>query len=169
MHPSCVSNPEQTSPMTRPVVGQRRWPAVALVVILLAYAAAKAVFASQGRLGLPTGPVVPPAAHDAYFLDPALAQWCAAGTGVLAAGLVLATTTRLVHRVPRPLLLTASAVLLLGVGAGAVVMIIDGFGGPGPGWSWYHGVLGTVSLALLAALVRSVAVRTRPGPPRTGR
>ena len=152
-----------TAPRVHPPrSSRRRWPAYAATALLLAYAAGKAVFAVQGRLGLPTGPVVSAAKTDAYFLDPSGAQWAAAATGVLGAGLVLATLTPLAHRVPRPLLLVALAGLLLGVGSGASIMIVDGFGGPGPGWQWYHGLVGCVALATLVATAWSAVLRTRP-------
>ncbi|GAB3145640.1 hypothetical protein GCM10027290_25860 [Micromonospora sonneratiae] len=143
---------------------QRRWPAYALAVLFLSYAAGKAVFALQARLGLPSGPVVPAAEHERYareVMDVATAQWSASASGVLGAGLALATVTALARRVPRPLMLLMLTGMALAAGAGAVVMIVDGFVGIGVGWQWYHGVLGCVVIGLLVAVIRSYVMATR--------
>jgi hypothetical protein len=139
----------------------RRWPAYAMTVLLLGYAAGKAAFAMQSRLGFPGGPVVPAAEAERYFLDPATAQWCAAATGVLGAGLALATVTPLVRRVPRPLMLLVLAGMVLAVGGGAAIMVLDGFLGMGIGWQWYHGIFGVVVIALLLAMTRSYVTGTK--------
>jgi hypothetical protein len=139
-----------------------------VAVLLLVYTVGKVAFAAQGRLGLPTGPIVPAASHGSYFMDVATAQWTAAATGVLGAFLAIATVTPLAGWIPRTLMLPALAGMLLGVGGGAGIMIVDGFGGPGPGWHWYHGLVGTVAIGLLLSVVRSYAVRSGPGHGRAG-
>lgn len=128
----------------------RRWPAATLAVAFLAYAAGKAIFAVQGRLGLPGGPAV--SAEEARFAgsDVALAQWQLAAMGLLGAALVLLTMPSIGRRLPRPVILVVLAGLLLGVGSAAAVMIADGlFGLLGAGWQWYHGLVGFGLLALL--------------------
>ncbi|MGW5191108.1 hypothetical protein ACWEOO_17785 [Kribbella sp. NPDC004138] len=130
----------------------RRIPAYGVAVVMIGYAVGKAVFAVEGRLGFPSGPIVPPEAAEAYFLNPALAQAFAAISGLAGAALALATVSPFGRRVPRKLLLAGVLLLAIGVGAGAVVMVLDGFVGLGIGWQWYHGVAGLVVLGLLAAL-----------------
>lgn len=132
-----------------------------MAVVFLGYAVGKAAFAAQSRLGFPGGPPVSAAEADAYFLDPAVAQWSAAATGVLGASLALATVTPLGRRVSRAVMLPALAGMLLAVGGGAVIMILDGFVGLGVGWRWYHGVLGLVVIGLLLATIRSYETATR--------
>lgn len=139
----------------------RRWPAYTTAVVFLGYAAGKAAFAVQSRLGFPGGPPVPAAEAEGYFLDPAVAQWSAAATGVLGAMLALATVMPPGRRVPRAVMLPALAVMLLAVGGGAVIMILDGFVGLGVGWRWYHGVLGMAVLGLLLATIRAYEKATR--------
>ncbi|MGW3655687.1 hypothetical protein ACWD6R_08245 [Streptomyces sp. NPDC005151] len=143
---------------------QVRWPAYAMAVLFLGYAAGKAVFAAQGKLGFPGGPVVPPEEYERYvrdMMDVATAQWLAASNGLLGAMLVMATVTGVGRRVPRVLMLPALAVASVGVGAGMVVMAADGFVGLGVGWQWYHGALGIVVLGLLMATIRSYARATK--------
>lgn len=132
---------------------QRRWPAYTLAAVFLAYAAGKAAFAMQDRLGFPSGPPAP----AEYFMDAALAQWMASASGVLGACVALATLGRWV---PRRLMLAVLAVVFLAVGAGAGIMIVDGFVGIGVGWRWYHGVVGVVVIALFAETARSYAKAT---------
>jgi hypothetical protein len=139
----------------------RRWPAYAMAVLFLGYAVGKAAFAVESRLGFPGGPPVSAAEAEGYFLDPAVAQWSAAATGVLGAGLALATVTALGRRVPRPVMLLALTGMLLAVGGGAGIMVLDGFVGLGVGWRWYHGVLGIVVVGLLLATIRSYEKATR--------
>jgi hypothetical protein len=139
----------------------RRWPACALAVVFLGYAAGKAAFAVQGRLGFPGGPPVPAAETADYFLDPAPAQWFAAASGVVGACLMLLTVAPRGRRAPRRLMLLVLAAALVTVGYGAGVMVVDGFVGVGVGWRWYHGVLGLVVLALFGETVRSYWVRDR--------
>ncbi|MEO3930266.1 hypothetical protein ABGB07_41420 [Micromonosporaceae bacterium B7E4] len=139
----------------------RRSPAYAMAVLFLGYAAGKASFAVQSRLGFPGGPPVPAAEAERYFMDPAVAQWCASATGVLGAALALATVTPLGRRVPRALMLLGLAGMLLAVGGGAVMMILDGFAGIGIGWRWYHGILGILVIGLLLAMIRSYEMATR--------
>ncbi|WP_433356761.1 hypothetical protein ACQP25_21425 [Microtetraspora malaysiensis] len=139
----------------------RRWPAYTLAVLFLGYSVGKAAFALQARLGFPGGPPVPAAEAQRYFMDAAVAQWIAAGSGVVAACVVLATVTRLGRKVPRALMLLALAVMLPAVGAGAAIMIVDGFVGIGVGWKWYHGVLGIFGIGLFAETCRSYMVGTR--------
>ncbi len=147
----------------RPDVTVRRWPACALAVLFLGYAAGKAVFAAQGRLGFPGGPPVSAAETAGYFLDPAPAQWFAAASGVLGAFLVLITISPWSARLPRTPTLLVLAVVLVAVGYGTGVMIVDGFFGVGVGWRWYHGVLGLVVLGLFLDTVLSHARRVRRG------
>ncbi|WP_205215318.1 hypothetical protein [Amycolatopsis albispora] len=139
----------------------RRWPACVLAALFLGYAVGKAAFAVQDRLGFPGGPPVSAAESSAYFLDAAVAQWFAAASGVLGAGLVLLTVVPTGRRVPRPLMLGVLGAVLLAIGYGAGIMVVDGFAGIGVGWRWYHGVLGLVLLGLTAETVRTYAVRTR--------
>jgi hypothetical protein len=144
----------------------RRWPAYAVAVLFLVYAAGKAAFALQARLGFPGGPVVSVAEHERYarqFMDVATAQWLAAASGVLGACIAVATVTALGRKVPRTLMLLVLVGMLLAVGAGAMIMIVDGFVGIGVGWRWYHGVLGIVVIGLLLEMIRSYAVATRRG------
>ncbi|MFF2653710.1 hypothetical protein [Streptomyces sp. NPDC058045] len=150
------------------VENQVRWPAWAMAALFLGYGVGKAVFAAQGKLGFPGGPVVPAAEYAAYahdMMDVTVAQWLAASNGVLGALLVLATVVRAGRRVPRILMLGALAVTAIGVGAGMVVLVADGFLGLGVGWRWYHGVLGIAVLGLLGMTIRSYVRATRK-PPR---
>ncbi len=143
---------------------QVRWPAWVMAVLFLGYAAGKAVYAAQGRLGFPGGPAVPPGEYERYtseVMDVTTAQWAAVATGVLAAALVLLTVTRVGRRVPRPLMLAVLGCALLGVGAGAAIVAADGFIGLGVGWQWYHGVVMLAVTALLAATAWSYARATR--------
>ena len=145
-------------------VRPRRWPAYAVAVLFLVYAAGKATFALQARLGFPGGPVVSAAEHERYgrdFMDVATAQWIASASGVLGACLAVATVTALGRRVPRTLMQLVLVGMLLAVGTGAVIVIVDGFVGIGVGWRWYHGVLGVVMIGLLLEMIRSYAVATR--------
>ncbi|MER5333427.1 hypothetical protein [Micromonospora sp. NPDC002717] len=145
-------------------VHSRRWPAYALAVLFLGYAAGKAVFAAQSRLGFPGGPVVSAAEHESYARDVmgvATAQWSATATGLLAACLAVATVTTLGRRVPRTMMLLALAGMLLAVGAGAMIMVVDGLVGIGVGWQWYHAVLGLVVIGLLLETIRSYATATK--------
>ncbi|MFD3684679.1 hypothetical protein ACFWTE_07655 [Nocardiopsis sp. NPDC058631] len=146
--------------------GRTRWPAYALAVVFLGYAAGKAVYAAQGRLGFPSGPAVSAGEHERYaeqMMDVALTQWLAVATGVLCAALVVATVTSAGRRVPRVLMLPALAVMLVGIGAGAVTLVVDGFVGIGVGWQWYHGVVGAVVLGLMAATTGSYLRESRRG------
>lgn len=142
----------------------RRWPAYALAVLFLGYAAGKAVFAAQSKLGFPGGPQVPAAEHERYareVMDVATAQWLAVATGLLCALLVIATVTRVGRRAPRVPMLVALAGVLVAVGAGAGTMVLDGFIDLGVGWSWYHGIVGIVVIGLLVATIHSYVVATR--------
>ncbi|MCO5968714.1 hypothetical protein [Actinoallomurus soli] len=139
----------------------RRWPGCAVAVLFLGYAAGKAAFAAQSRLGFPGGPPVSAAEKEHYFLDAATAQWMATATGLLGACMALATVTSLGRRLPRKAMLAGLAVMLAAVGAGAVIMAVDGFVGMGVGWRWYHGILGIVAAGLVAAMTRSFVVVTR--------
>jgi hypothetical protein len=132
-----------------------------MAVLFLGYAVGKAAFALESRLGFPGGPPVSAAEAEGYFLDPAVAQWSAAATGVLGASLALATVTPLGRRVPRAVMLLALTGMLLAVGGGAGIMVLDGFVGLGVGWRWYHGVLGIVVVGLLLATIRSYEKGTR--------
>lgn len=144
------------------VPDRRRWPAYALAGLFLGYAAGKAVFAAQARLGFPGGPPVSAAETEAYFLDPALAQWFAAASGVAGACVALATVTPWVLRkVPRALMLAVLAVMAPAVVGGAGIMVLDGFIGLGVGWRWYHGVLGLVVGGLCVEMVRSYVTGTK--------
>ena len=135
-----------------------------MAALFLVYAAGKAAFALQARLGFPGGPVVSAADQERYareFMDVATAQWMATASGVLGACLAVATVTALGRGLSRTLVLLVLVGMLVAVGAGAVIMIVDGFGGPGPGWGWYHGVFGVVMIGLLLEMIRSYAVATR--------
>ncbi|MFE3451999.1 hypothetical protein ACFXJ8_24070 [Nonomuraea sp. NPDC059194] len=140
---------------------RRRWPAFAVAVLFLGYAAGKAAFALQAQLGFPGGPPVSAAETSGYFLDAATAQWLAVASGVLGACVALATVTVLGRRVPRALMLMVLALMLLAVGGGAGIMIVDGFVGIGVGWQWYHGALGLVVIGLFLEMTRSYVVGTR--------
>lgn len=139
----------------------RRWPAYTLAVSFLGYAAGKAAFALQARLGFPGGPPVSAAETQGYFMDAAAAQWLAAASGVVGAGVALATVTPLGRKVPRTVMLGVLAGMLLAVGGGAMIMIVDGFVGIGVGWTWYHGVLGLAVIGLSVEMSRSYAMATR--------
>ncbi|MEQ4301928.1 hypothetical protein ABNF97_11155 [Plantactinospora sp. B6F1] len=139
----------------------RRWPAYTIALLFLGYAAGKAAFAMESRLGFPGGPPVSAEETVRYFMDPAVAQWSATATGLLGAGLALATVTPLARRVPRMLMLLVLAAMLLAVGGGAGIMAVDGFIGLGIGWQWYHGVVGTVVIGLLLAMIHSYVTSTR--------
>ncbi|MGW3349134.1 hypothetical protein ACWDA3_38040 [Nonomuraea rubra] len=140
----------------------RRWPAYAVALLLLGYAAGKAVFALQARLGFPGGPPVPAAEAAAYFLDPAFAQWLASASGVVGACVALATVTSIGRWVSRTLTLVVLAVMTLAVVGGGGIMVLDGFVGIGVGWQWYHGVLGLVAIGATVEMSRSYLVATRP-------
>ncbi|MEV5570291.1 hypothetical protein AB0L06_09580 [Spirillospora sp. NPDC052269] len=140
---------------------QRRWPAFALAVVFLAYAVGKAAYAMQARLGFPGGPPVSDAETHDYFLDPALAQWFATFTGILAAGVALTTVTSFGRRVPRPFMLLVLAAMAVAVLGGGGIMALDAFIGLGVGWNAYYGVLGIVMVALFAETTRSYLWSTR--------
>lgn len=72
MNASTVSHGTEPAPAISPGASTRpwRWPAYAVAVLFLVYAAGKAAFAAQSQLGLPTGPVVSAAAHDACERQP---------------------------------------------------------------------------------------------------
>ncbi|WP_328417906.1 hypothetical protein OG470_30650 [Micromonospora sp. NBC_00389] len=142
-------------------VRPRRWPAYAMAVLFLGYAAGKAAFALQARLGFPGGPPVSAAETEGYFMDAATAQWFATASGVMGACLAVATVTQLGRRVPRILMLLVLVGMLLAAGGGAAIMIVDGFVGIGVGWRWYHGILGVVVTGLFLAMIQSYAVATR--------
>ncbi|WP_067170192.1 hypothetical protein [Microtetraspora niveoalba] len=139
----------------------RRWPAYTLAVLFLGYAAGKAAFALQARLGFPGGPPVSAAEAQSYFMDAAVAQWLATASGMVGACVALATVTPPGRTVPRTLMLLVLAGMLLAVGGGAVIMIVDGFVGIGVGWEWYHGVLGIALIGLFVEMFRSYATATR--------
>ncbi|MCW3818051.1 hypothetical protein ONA91_26740 [Micromonospora sp. DR5-3] len=142
----------------------RHWPAYTMALLFLAYAAGKALFALQARLGFPGGPPVSAAETERYareLMAPATAQWLAVASGVAGACLVLATVTSLGRRVPRALALLVLAAMFLAVAGGAGIMIVDGFVGVGIGWRWYHGVVGLVVIGLQVAVIRSYAMATR--------
>ncbi|MFD1146890.1 hypothetical protein [Saccharothrix hoggarensis] len=130
-------------------------------MLFLGYAAGKAVFAAQSRLGFPGGPPVTDAEARAYFLDPAVAQWFATATGVAGACVALATVTALGRRVPRTVMLVVLGGMAAAVGGGAGIMVLDGFFDLGVGWQWHHGVLGLVVGGLVVEMVRSYMVVTR--------
>lgn len=139
----------------------RRWPAYAAAVLFLGYALGKAVFAMQDRLGFPGGPPVTDAQNEAYFLAPGIAQWFAAASGVAGAVVAVSTVTPLGRVLPRPLMLSVLAGMLLAVAGGAGIMIVDGFFDVGIGWRWYHGLVGVLVLGLFLELTRSFVVTTR--------
>ncbi|WP_132207946.1 hypothetical protein [Kribbella steppae] len=139
----------------------RRWPAYAMALLLLGYAAGKAAFALQARLGFPGGPPVSAAETADYFLDPAPAQWLACASGVLGAFIAVASVTVLGRGVPRPVMLVVLAVMTLSVIGGGGIMMLDGFVGIGVGWQWYHGVAGLVAITLSVEMFRSYARTAR--------
>ncbi|MEV0290059.1 MULTISPECIES: hypothetical protein [unclassified Kribbella] len=139
----------------------RRWPAYLLALLFAGYAAGKAAFALQARLGFPSGPPVSEAETAGYFLDPTLAQWLACASGVLGACIAIASVSARGRGVPRPLMLVVLAVMTLAVLGGGGVMLVDGFVGIGVGWQWYHGVVGLVAIALCLEMFRSYAMTTR--------
>jgi hypothetical protein len=142
----------------------RRWPAYALAVLFLGYAAGKAAFAARGRLGFPGGPPVSLAEHEAYargVVDPAVAQWLASGTGLAAALIVVATVTGRGRRVARVPVLLGLAGVGLGTASGTTIMVLDRVVGLGVGWSWYHGAVGLAAVALLVATTGSYLQATR--------
>jgi hypothetical protein len=129
-----------------------------MAVLFLGYAAGKAVFAVQDRLGFPGGPPVSATEAARYardYMAPATAQWLATASGVVGAGLALASVTSLGRRVPRALMLPVLIGMFLAVAAGAAIMMVDGFIGIGVGWRWYHGLLGLVVIGLQVAMIRS--------------
>lgn len=133
----------------------RRWPAYAVAALFLGYAAGKASYAAQGRLGFPGGPPVSPAETEGYFLNPTAAQWLASATGVVGACVAVATVTAVGRRVPRQLMRLALAALVLAAVGGGGIMMADGFLGLGVGWQWHHGVLGIVIVGLVLAMTHS--------------
>lgn len=139
----------------------RRWPAYALAVLLLGYAAGKAVFAVQARLGFPGGPPVSEAESESYFLDAAVGQWLAAASGALGACVAVVTVTALGRRLPRPLMLVALAVMTPPVVGGGAIMALDGFVGLGVGWTWYFAVVGLLLVGLCLETIRSFLTATR--------
>ncbi|NUR91345.1 MAG: hypothetical protein HOY71_45355 [Nonomuraea sp.] len=143
----------------------RRWPAYALAALFLGYAAGKAAFAAQHRLGFPGGPPVSAAETAAYFLDPAVAQWFACATGIAGAAVAVAAVTATGQRVPRPIMLLMLALMGLAITGGGAIMAVDGFVGVGIGWSWYHGLLGLALIALTAETLRSYARMSRRARP----
>jgi hypothetical protein len=143
-----------------------------LAALFLAYGLGKAVFAAQGKLGFPGGPVVPAEDYVTYardMMDVPTAQWLAASNGLLGALLFLTTVTSLAHRIPRLLLLPVLALASIGIAAGMAILIADGFIGLGVGWRWYHGVLGLAVLSLQALAIRSYLRTPRRPTPRPDR
>ncbi|MGW4793217.1 hypothetical protein ACWEPC_12495 [Nonomuraea sp. NPDC004297] len=136
----------------------RRWPAYALAVLFLGYAAGKAAFALQSRLGFPGGPPVSDAETGDYFMAADTAQWLASASGVVGACLAVITVTAPGRRAPKALMVLVLGGMLPAVGGGAGIMIVDGFVGIGVGWQWYHGVAGIVVIGLFLEMVRSYAV-----------
>jgi FtsH-binding integral membrane protein len=143
-----------------------------MAVVFLGYAAGKAVFAAQGRMGFPGGPVVSAAEHERYareVMDVATTQWLGVVTGLLGVLLVMATVTPMGRRVPRNLMLLMLGAAFAGLGAGAVILIVDGFTGLfGVGWRWPHGVLGIIMLGLMAATMGSYARATKVSAIKAG-
>lgn len=138
-----------------------------MAVVFLAYAVGKAVYAAQGKLGLPSGPVVPAEKYVPYadaVMGVSTTQWLAAATGVAGALLMLVAMSRVGRWLPRGLMLAALGVAFVGFGAGAAVMVADGFVGIGVGWQWYHGVLGLLTLVMFAMAIRSYTRATGPAP-----
>lgn len=143
---------------------EKRGPAFVTAAIFLAYAVAKAVYASQGKLGLPSGPVVPAEDYVPYadeVMGVSATQWLASATGVAGAALMLVAVSRVGRWLPQGLMLAALGVAFVGFGAGAAVMVADGFVGIGVGWQWYHGVLGLFTLVVFAMAIRAYARSTR--------
>lgn len=136
-----------------------------MAVVFLGYAAGKAVFAAQGRMGFPGGPVVSAAEHERYardVMDVATTQWLGVATGLLGVVLVMATVTAVGRRVPRKLMLLMLGAAFVGLGAGAVILIVDGFTGLfGVGWQWPHGILGIIMLGLMTGTIWSYAGATK--------
>ncbi|TDD21157.1 hypothetical protein [Nonomuraea diastatica] len=138
----------------------RCWPAYAVAGLFLGYAAGKAVFAAQDRLGFPGGPPVPASEAASYFMDAATAQWLAAASGVAGAGVVLLTVLPLGRRVPGRLMLLVLAGMAAAVVGGGIIMAVDGFIGIGVGWQWHHGLLGIAVIVLFLETIRSYAAST---------
>ena len=134
-----------------------RWPAYGLAVLFLGYAVGKAALAARARLGFPGGPPVSAAETGEYFLDPAVAQWFAAGSGVLAAGIVLATVLPTGHRPPPLLLAPALGILAAATCWGGGVMVLDPVLGLGVGWPWPFAVPGAAALVLVGVTIRTYA------------
>ena len=104
----------------------RIWPAYVCAAGLLVYAAGKAWYAGAGRLGVPGGPAVPPAAYE-QLDHVALRQWTLATLGLIGALLALATVLPAARRPRAPwtrrLLLAVLWAALLPMAAGAPYLI----------------------------------------------
>ncbi|MEU9803312.1 hypothetical protein [Streptomyces sp. NPDC051000] len=126
------------------------WPAYLSVLGQLIYVVEKGYYATQGRLGIPGGPLVS-APQNAGTSDVALTQWTLALLGLFSAALALAAVRPWGGLVPRPLLLTG----LWATGALAAVsqihVIREVLSGTG-GWSPWAAVQGSVGLCLWMAM-----------------
>ncbi|MEU9028616.1 hypothetical protein AB0D46_13910 [Streptomyces sp. NPDC048383] len=122
------------------------------VLSQLIYVVQKGYYATQGRLGIPGGPLVP-ASQYVNTSDVALTQWTLALLGLLSATIALAAVRPWGGLIPRPLLLTA----LWATGALAAVSHIHVTrevllpSGPG-GWSPWAAIQGAVGLCLWLAM-----------------
>jgi hypothetical protein len=145
------------SPETGRAPWRFAWPAYACAVALLAYAVGKAVYAVQGKLGLPGGVEVPPEAYQELG-NVALRQWMLAGLGLAGALLALASVQSWGRRIPRWMMLTAMWGALVPQLAGAPVVFYRAMTGE---TGLFGGLQAVAGLALWAAAAVSFQRRTR--------
>ncbi|GAA3396992.1 hypothetical protein [Cryptosporangium minutisporangium] len=139
------------------------WPAALCATLFLGYAAGKAYYATQGRLGLPGGATVPPEAYEQLGYVPQR-QWALAALGLVAALLAVATVVPRDGAVarwlpPRWLILTGLWGALVPLAAGVPFVV---FRLATDGWSAVGSALQSAVLAgLWLTMVLSYQRRTR--------
>ncbi|MEV8535196.1 hypothetical protein [Streptomyces sp. NPDC051211] len=118
----------------------------------LVYAGEKGYYATQGRLGIPGGPLVT-ASQYTNTSDVALAQWTLASLGLLSAVIALAAVRPWGGLLPRPLLLLGLWGTVAPAAAGQFHAARDVLFNSGPGgWSAWAVVQGAAGLCVWLAM-----------------
>jgi len=150
---------------TSPPIWHRTLPPMIALVCTLSYAAMKADYAIEGKLGLPGFPPRPESTigRDDIRRD----EWGNVATALIAAAIAIATIIPIGRRIPRWFLTIALWVACLAQVAGAVgftmrtTRLLPDLG-PGPtGWETWL-VLAVLDIGAIAWILASVAV-TRYG------
>ena len=140
------------------------WPAYVSAASFGIYAAMKATYAVQGKLGLPiVGREVPAAAYEVGYV--ALRQWTLAGLGLATALIALASVRGWGRRIPRWLLLSAMwAVFLPSLAAVPFVVERVADDSESAGYRLFVAVQSAVGLSLWAAATLGYQRRSRRRP-----